>query len=220
MTLDIEFLQKVQTLRRPMMDTDLMEPLLYGLIRNPRPCRVLEFGMGCTTSLILRALAENQEDAQREAVHMRKKTNDALARLADGGRLVAIIGARFAPDNPAWTDAFVRLQERARVVFTAAVAGSVYARHGTTIDTRLMVFDKSPADDPSVFPPSHGMAPDVTTLLDWVTESVPPRLPAAVSVTAPTAARSVRSAAKLSGSPPAALIASAVSSRYPSRPSR
>ena len=84
MTLDIEFLQKVQTLRRPMMDTDLMEPLLYGLIRNPRPCRVLEFGMGCTTSLILRALAENQEDAQREAVHMRKKTNDALARLADG----------------------------------------------------------------------------------------------------------------------------------------
>ena len=36
----------------------------------------------------------------------------ALARLCDGGRLVAITGASFAPDNPAWTDAFVRLQER------------------------------------------------------------------------------------------------------------
>ncbi|MFX7988730.1 hypothetical protein ABTK55_19345, partial [Acinetobacter baumannii] len=35
----------------------------------------------------------------------------ALARLADGGRLVAITGANFGPDIPAWRDAFVRLQE-------------------------------------------------------------------------------------------------------------
>jgi predicted RNA methylase len=43
----------------------------------------------------------------------------ALARLPDGGRLVAITGASCSPDNPIWTDAFVRLQERGRVVFTA-----------------------------------------------------------------------------------------------------
>jgi predicted RNA methylase len=36
----------------------------------------------------------------------------ALSRLAEGGRLVAITGAGCAPDNPAWTDAFSRLQER------------------------------------------------------------------------------------------------------------
>ena len=36
----------------------------------------------------------------------------ALARLADGGRLVAITGANFAPDAPAWAEAFVALQER------------------------------------------------------------------------------------------------------------
>lgn len=58
----------------------------------------------------------------------------ALARLADGGRLVAITGANFAPDAPAWTAAFARLQERGRVVFTAAIDGAVYAKHGTTID--------------------------------------------------------------------------------------
>ena len=67
----------------------------------------------------------------------------ALARLAPGGRLVAITGASFAPDTPAWRDAFVRLQERGRVVFTAAIDGSVYAKHGTTIDTRLTVIDKA-----------------------------------------------------------------------------
>ena len=35
--------------------------------------------------------------------------SSALSRLTDGGRLVAITGANCAPDNPAWTDAFVRL---------------------------------------------------------------------------------------------------------------
>ncbi len=73
----------------------------------------------------------------------------ALARLADGGRLVAITGANFAPDNPAWRDAFIRLQERGRVVFSAAIDGAVYAKHGTTIDTRLTVIDRVPADDPT-----------------------------------------------------------------------
>src|SRR6266478_6501837 len=41
--------------------------------------------------------------------------SSALARLTDGGRLVAITGASLSPDNPTWRDSFVRLQERARV---------------------------------------------------------------------------------------------------------
>ncbi len=108
----------------------------------------------------------------------------ALARLADGGRLVTITGAGFAPDAPKWRDAFVTLQERGRVVFSAAIDGAAYARHGTTIDTRLTVIDKCPADDPGCFPASPGIAPDVVTLLRWVTEHVPPRLPVASSAPA------------------------------------
>lgn len=103
----------------------------------------------------------------------------ALARLPDGGRLVAITGAGFAPDNPSWTDAFVHLQERGRVVFSAAIDGAVYAKHGTTTDTRLTVIDRLPADDATSFPPLPGMAPDVRTLLRWIGERVPPRLPIA-----------------------------------------
>src|SRR6266481_4432866 len=59
----------------------------------------------------------------------------ALARVAEGGRLVAITGVSLSPDNPAWRDSFIRLQERSRVVFTAAIDGRVYARHGTTTET-------------------------------------------------------------------------------------
>ncbi|MGJ4948674.1 strawberry notch-like NTP hydrolase domain-containing protein [Bradyrhizobium sp. HKCCYLS20291] len=105
-----------------------------------------------------------------------RHVSSALARLGEGGRLVAITAAGFAPDNPTWTDAFVSLQQRGRVVFSAAIDGSVYARQGTTTATRLIVIDKQPAPDPRVLPQSAGMAPDVTTLLDWITALVPPRL--------------------------------------------
>jgi predicted RNA methylase len=104
----------------------------------------------------------------------------ALARLADGGRLVAITGASFAPDAPAWRDAFIGLQRRGRVVLSAAIDGAVYAKHGTTIETRLTIIDKLPAEDQTVFPASPGMAPDVETLLAWIGELTPARLPVAL----------------------------------------
>ena len=44
----------------------------------------------------------------RDAPH-----RSALARLAEGGRLVAITGHNIGPDQPAWRAAFVRLQEKA-----------------------------------------------------------------------------------------------------------
>ena len=49
----------------------------------------------------------------------------ALARLPEGGRLVAITGASCSPDNPVWRDAFIRFQERGHVVFTAAIVVQV-----------------------------------------------------------------------------------------------
>src|SRR5579885_546821 len=134
----------------------------------------------------------------------------ALARLADGGRLVAITGANFAPDAPAWRDAYVRLQERGRVVFSAAIDGRVYARHGTTFPTRLTVIDKRPADDPTVSPAAPGVAPNAATLLAWITEHVPARLPVDACVAVPTvttprtARRSVARSARAAPQPSAA----------------
>ena len=103
----------------------------------------------------------------------------ALARLAEGGRLVAITGANLAPEAPAWRARFAALQQKGRVVFSAAIDGRVYARHGTSVDTRLTIIDRVPADDPPVLPACLGIAPDAATLLRWVRDHVPPR--AAVS---------------------------------------
>ena len=44
--------------------------------------------------------------------------------------------------------------------------GLCQARHD--FPTRLTVIDKLPAEDPTVFPASPGIAPDVATLLDWI----------------------------------------------------
>ncbi|MDP2620296.1 MAG: strawberry notch family protein [Hyphomicrobiales bacterium] len=123
-----------------------------------------------------------------------RHVSSALARLAEGGRLVAITGANFSPENPSWRDAFIRIQERGRVLFSAAIDGRVYARHGTSVDTRLTVIDRVPADHADVFPASPGKADDVATLLGWVERDVPPRAPCTASggiaPRAPSAGRS------------------------------
>jgi predicted RNA methylase len=102
--------------------------------------------------------------------------SSAFARLRAGGRLVAITGTGLSPEHPKWRPAFERLQQQGRVVFTAAIDGHVYARHGTTAETRLTIIDKIPATDPSSFVASPGRAPDVETLLSWISD-LPPRVP-------------------------------------------
>jgi len=102
--------------------------------------------------------------------------SSAFARLRAGGRLVAITGTGLSPENPKWRPAFERLQQQGRVVFTAAIDGRVYARHGTTAETRLTIIDKIPATNPSTFAASPGKAPNVETLLSWISD-LPPRTP-------------------------------------------
>ena len=76
--------------------------------------------------------------------------NSALQRLADGGRLVTISANWFSPNNPTWRETFVRWHSEARVLLSVGVSGKVYSKHGTTIDTRITVIDKVPADSSEI----------------------------------------------------------------------
>lgn len=100
----------------------------------------------------------------------------ALARLKEKGRLVAITGQGFAATEHRWRGPFKRLQSRCRIVFSAAVDGSVFKKHGTTVDTRLTVFDKLPADDPSDLSAYRGTANSPEELLELLQEHLPARL--------------------------------------------
>jgi hypothetical protein len=102
----------------------------------------------------------------------------ALARLAPGGRLVAITGAGFAPDAPAWAETFGRLTETAHLVFTGAVSGAAFAKHGTSFETRISVFDKSGGGELGGITAdlSLPISPDAAHLLSRIASDVPPRL--------------------------------------------
>ena len=101
----------------------------------------------------------------------------SLARLRTGGRLVAITGDSFAPTSNSWRGSFVRLQEHGRLVFTASLARGFFARHGTSVESRLTVFDKTPAENPKEFPQGFGPIADLPELLALVQREIPPRAP-------------------------------------------
>jgi hypothetical protein len=102
----------------------------------------------------------------------------SLARLAPGGRLVAITGAGFAPDAPAWAETFGRLTETAHLVFTGAVSGSAFAKHGTSFETRISVFDKCRGGEKGGITADLAcpMSVDSAQLLARIVAVVPPRL--------------------------------------------
>ena len=116
----------------------------------------------------------DSRSTEATARHLRS----TLARLASGGRLVAITGANFAPDAPAWAETFGRLTETAHLVFTGSVSGGAFAKHGTGFETRISVFDKCRGGEQGGITAdlARPISPDVAHLLARITAEVPPRL--------------------------------------------
>lgn len=100
----------------------------------------------------------------------------ALARLEPNGRLVAITGESFSPYGRTRRSAFESLQERATLRTTIALRRGFFRRHGTDVESRLTVFDKVPAINPSVFPVPLPPAGTLRELLALVEAHVPKRL--------------------------------------------
>ena len=103
----------------------------------------------------------------------------AFSMLPAGGRLSAITSANCIPGDTAWADAFERLDPR--VVFSVAIDGRAYARHGTTFDTRLTVLDKGGKDRDGIRIDPQRRVANAAGLLAAVAGQVPPRLPVEVA---------------------------------------
>jgi len=65
--------------------------------------------------------------------------------------LVAITGHGFTPQSQRWRPFFEEMQHKAQVVLSVGLSGRFFAKHGTTIQTRLTVIDNTPAEDPKRF---------------------------------------------------------------------
>ena len=100
----------------------------------------------------------------------------ALARLEPNGRLVAITGESFSPYGRSWRSAFEKLQAVGTLVATIPMRRGFFRRHGTDVESRLTVFDKTPAAKVDGFPVPVGAVQSLQELLERVEELVPPRL--------------------------------------------
>lgn len=102
----------------------------------------------------------------------------ALSRLRPGGRLVAITGSNFNPTNNAFQAAFGKIYEQAQIRLSVPIAGSVFYRHGTSVETRLTIIDKfadgdaRSATDPSSFYP---VMKNLVDLAELICQETPPR---------------------------------------------
>lgn len=140
-------------------------------------------------------------DRHAGARHLRS----ALLRLGHGGRCVAIMSPGFAADGSAAAGyAAVAKVVPPRAEIT--ILGNPYAKHGTSIAVRLLIYDKGWAGQTA-----HHTAPDIQAALP-LTLGLPPRLgPSQPPPPAPAAAQSkLRPVAKSS---PSALFTSLVGSR-------
>ena len=107
-----------------------------------------------------------------------RHVRSAFSMLPPGGRLAAVTSANCVPGDSDWNGAFGRLDPPARVVFTMAVDGRIYARRGTGFDTRLTVLDRTSGPGIKVDPGAR--AATAAELLDAVIARVPARLPVEV----------------------------------------
>ncbi|MCQ0090363.1 MULTISPECIES: strawberry notch family protein [Rhodobacterales] len=123
----------------------------------------------------------------------------SLDRLQPDGRLVVVSGANFSPANTAFRSAFKRISESASIRFSAPIAGRVYARHGTTTETRLTVIDKRGGLTQDQNAAYHEQAESSQALLALVQAHCPSRLvndrenQPTDRTTAPTSSSSARS---------------------------
>jgi hypothetical protein len=79
---------------------------------------------------------------KRDTMIGARHVEQALERLAPGGRLVAIVGEGMARDKPAFRDWWKGIDEKYTVKAAIPIDGSGYAKYGTSFDNVLLVIDK------------------------------------------------------------------------------
>jgi hypothetical protein len=98
----------------------------------------------------------------------------ALQRLEEGGRLVALTANWFSPGNSAHKDTFAKLKGIASIQMSVGISGKAYLKHGTSINTRLLVVDKIKSTNEELN--CNNNIVDLPELLNLI-EHLPERLP-------------------------------------------
>lgn len=101
--------------------------------------------------------------AKNSTANAKRHIEQALDRLEDGGRLVAILGNGMADDAPAFRSWWDELRQEYSVRANIRIDGENYRKYGTTFDVQLVVIDKT---GPSSAPTLTGTYKDLAQIPD------------------------------------------------------
>lgn len=92
----------------------------------------------------------------------------ALARLEDGGRLVAIVGKGMANDTPTFKGWYDELRKNYDIRANVGINGENYRKYGTTFDVQLLVIDKTGVQKGDTIVGNYDKLEDIPELLKGV----------------------------------------------------
>ena len=105
---------------------------------------------------------------QRDTTNGARHIEQALKRLEEGGRLVALVGNGMAADRPAFSQWWQDLEKKYNVRANVGISGKEYAKYGTSFDNQILVIDKTGATTQPVLTGKVESVADLPTLLEGI----------------------------------------------------
>ena len=110
---------------------------------------------------------------QRDTAIGARHIEQALRRLQDNGRLVAVVGRGMAADRPAFRKWWKEIEEKYYVRANIGISGKEYARYGTTFDNQILVIDKTGSTTQPVLTGRVESVADLPALLEGIRNERP-----------------------------------------------
>ena len=107
---------------------------------------------------------QGQRDTSIGARHIEQ----ALKRLRDNGRLVAVVGKGMALDRPAFSKWWKEIEGKYNVRANIGISGKEYAKYGTTFDNQMLVIDKTGSTTQGVLTGGVESVADLPILLEGI----------------------------------------------------
>jgi antirestriction protein ArdC/phage/plasmid primase-like uncharacterized protein/predicted RNA methylase len=105
---------------------------------------------------------------QRDTAIGARHIEQALRRLEDNGRLVAILGKGMAADRPAFRKWWKEIEGKYNVCANIGISGKEYAKYGTTFDNQIVVIDKTGSTKQPVLTGKVESVADLPLLLEGI----------------------------------------------------
>ncbi len=125
----------------------------------------------CPTVIVMNppfSASAGRIQGERDTMIGARHIEQALKRLEDGGRLVAVVGQGMAADRPAFSKWWKAIELKYNVRANIGISGREYAKYGTTFDNQILVIDKT---GPTTAPVLTGRVGSVSEL-PWLLKGI------------------------------------------------